>query len=70
MHMLRLFFSVFGKFQATPIGLEYELQHFESFSVDLFGHQYSWNEAKEDWGEKRSFWYMWTWPKAGYVRLE
>ena len=30
--MLRLFFSVFG---APPIGLEYELQRFESFSVDM-----------------------------------
>ena len=34
MHMLRLFFSIFGRCQAPPIGLEYELQHFQSFSVD------------------------------------
>ena len=45
--MLRLFF---GEFQVPPIGLEYELLHFESFSVDPFGRKYSWNEAKEHGG--------------------
>ena len=34
MRTLRLFFSVFGEFQAPPIDLEYELQRFQSFSVD------------------------------------
>ena len=52
MCMLRLFFSVFGEFQAPPRGLEYELQCFESFSVDLFGRKYSWNNAEEDGGKK------------------
>ena len=46
--MLRVFFFALGEFQAPPIGLEYELQHFESFSVDLCGRKYSWNNAKED----------------------
>ena len=31
---MRLSLSVFGEFQVPPIELEYELQHFESFSVD------------------------------------
>ena len=31
MRMLRVFFSVFGECQAPPIGLEYELQRFQSF---------------------------------------
>ena len=35
-------------------GLEYELQRVESFTMD----------AK---GEKRPFWYMWTWPLVSYV---
>ena len=39
MHMLRLFFSVFGEFQA-PYRLEYELQRVESFTMDLFGRSY------------------------------
>ena len=51
MLMLRLFFSVFGKFQAPPIGLEYELKCVESFTMDPFRRKYSWNDAKED-GEK------------------
>ena len=50
MHMLHLFFSIFGEFQAPPIGLEYELQRVES--LDLFGRKYFWNDASED-GEKR-----------------
>ena len=49
---LRLFFSVFGEFQVPPIGLEYALQCVESFSMDLFGRKYSWNDAKEDKGKK------------------
>ena len=52
MHMLHLFFSIFGEFQAPPIGLEYELQRVES--LDLFGRKYFWNDASED-GEKDSF---------------
>ena len=36
MHMLRLFFSVFGEFQAPPIALEYELQPLELFTIDPF----------------------------------
>ena len=34
MRMFRLFFYVFGDFQAPPIGLEYELQRVESFTMD------------------------------------
>ena len=52
MHMLRLFFSVFGEFQASPIGLEHELWCFESLTVDQFGRKYSWNDAEEDRGKK------------------
>ena len=52
MHSLSLFFSNFGEFQVPPIGLEYELQCFESFSVDPFGRKYSWNDAEEDRGKK------------------
>ena len=51
MHMLRLFFSVYGEFPAPSIGLEYELKHAESFTMDLFGRKYSWNDAKEDGGK-------------------
>ena len=52
MLMLNLFFSVFGEFQAPPIGLEYELQRVESFSVDLLGCKLTWKDAKEDRGKK------------------
>ena len=56
MRMLRLFFfSAFGELQAPPIGLEYELQRFESFSVDPFGRKYSRNDAEEDGGKKDCF---------------
>ena len=55
MHKLRLFFSVSGEFQAPPIGLEYELQRVESFSVDLCGCKYSWNDAEEDGGKTDRF---------------
>ena len=48
MHMLLLLFSVFGEFQAPPIGLEDELQCVESFSMDPFGRKYSWNHPKKD----------------------
>ena len=41
-----------SEFQAPPIGHEYELQRDELFTVDLFGHKYSWNDAKEDEGKK------------------
>ena len=37
MRMLRLLFPDFGKFQAPLIGVEYELQLFESYSVDPCG---------------------------------
>ena len=40
-HMLHRFSSVFGEFQAPPIGLEHKLQRFKSFPVDPFGHKYS-----------------------------
>ena len=60
MCMLCLFFSVFGEFQAPPIGLEYELQRVEWFSMDSFGRKYSWNNAKEDRGKKDCFG---TWPQ-------
>ena len=53
--MLCLFFSFFGEFQAPPRGLEYELQHFESFSVDPCGRKYSWNDAEKE-GEKKIIW--------------
>ena len=52
MSILRLFLSVFGEFQAPPIGLEYELKRVESFTVDPFGRQWSWNDAEEDEGKK------------------
>ena len=51
MHMIRLF-SAFGECQAPPRGLEYELQRFRMFSVDLCGRIYSQNDAEED-GEKK-----------------
>ena len=63
MRMLHLFFSVFGEFQAPFIGLEYELQCVESFTVDQFGRKYNWNDVEED-GKKRLFWYVWTWPRV------
>ena len=47
MHMLRFFSSVFGEFQAPPIGLEYE-QRVVSFTMDS---KYSWNDIKEDGGQ-------------------
>ena len=50
MHMLRLFFSIFGEFQAPPIGLEYKLQRVESVTMDSFGCKHSGNDAKEDGG--------------------
>ena len=51
MRMLRLR----GECQAPPIGLEYELQRFQSFSVDPSGRKYSWNDAEEDGGKKDHF---------------
>ena len=45
MHMLRLFFSVFGEFHAPPIGLEHELKHVELFTMDPFLRKYSWKDA-------------------------
>ena len=41
MRMLRLFFSIFAEFQATPIGPNYELQHVQLFSMGPFGRKYS-----------------------------
>ena len=49
---LLLLSTVFGEFKAPPIGLEYELQRVESFTMDPFGRKYSWNDAEEDGGEK------------------
>ena len=54
-HKLRLFVSIFGEFQAPPIGLGYELQRVESFTIDQFWCKYSWNDAEEDGGEKDRF---------------
>ena len=51
MRMLPVFFSVFGECQAPPTGLEYELQRFQSFSLDPCGRKYSSNDDEED-GEK------------------
>ena len=48
MRMLRVFFSAFGEFQAPPIGLEYKLQRFWSFSVDLYGRNYSWDAGEKE----------------------
>ena len=67
MRMLRLFCSIFGEFQAPPRGLECELQHFESFSVDPCGCKYSWNNTEEDREKKDHFGRcgqglsIWTW---------
>ena len=52
MRMRHLLISAFGEFQAPPIGLEYELQRFQSFSVDQYGCNYSWNDVKKDGGKK------------------
>ena len=52
MRMLCLFLSGFDEFQEPPIGLEYELQPVELFTMDPFERTYSWNDAKEDGGEK------------------
>ena len=53
MCMLHPFFSIFSECQAPPIGLEYELQRFRSFSLEPYGRKYSWNDAEEDGGKKR-----------------
>ena len=53
MHMLRL--SIFGEFQAPPIGQEYELKRVESLTMDPFGRKYSWNDAKEGKEKKDCF---------------
>ena len=47
MRILRLFFSVLGEFRAT-YRLEFELKLVESFTMDPFGHEYSWSDAKRD----------------------
>ena len=52
MHMLCLFFSVFGEFLAPPICLEYKLKRIEWLTMDPSGRKYSWNNAKEAGGEK------------------
>ena len=63
MRMFRVFFSVFGECQAPPIGLEYELQRFRSFSVDpcvcVFLKRWRGRRRKT-----RSFSPVWTRPKA------
>ena len=48
MRMLSHFFCVFGEFQAPPIGWNMIYMHVESFTMDLFGCKYSWNDAEED----------------------
>ena len=53
MCMLRLLFSSFGEIEVLPIGLEYELKPVELFTMDPC--KYSWNDAKEDGGEKDRF---------------
>ena len=53
MHMLRLFFSIFGEFQTPPMGVEYELKRVELFTMGPFGHKYSWNDAEGDMGKKK-----------------
>ena len=58
-HMLRLFFSVFGEFQAPPIGLEYDLLRFESCSVNPSGRKYSWNWKK--WANAHIWWHLARW---------
>ena len=68
-HMPRLFFSIFDELQAPPISLEYEPQRVESFTMDPFGCKYSWNDAEKN-GEKRSFWYVWTWPIYGLLDIQ
>ena len=61
---LRLFFSVFGEFEAPPIGLQYELQLVELLKMDQFRCRYSRNNAKEYGGEKDRFvCYVWKWPQ-------
>ena len=39
---------VYSDFQASSIGLEYELKLVESFTLDLFARKYSSNNAQED----------------------
>ena len=58
MHMLHLFFSIFNQIQ--HLDLEYELKHVESFTMDLFGCKYTWNDAAED-GGKLLFWFVCSW---------
>ena len=43
-HMLHLFLSVFGEFQAPP----YDLKCVESLTMDPCGRKYSWNDDKEE----------------------
>ena len=50
MHLLHLFFSIFGEFQAPPIAVEYDLQCIEPFTMDLSGRKYSWSDAEENGG--------------------
>ena len=42
LYMLRLFSVLLCFWWAPPIGLEYELQRVELFTMDPFGHKYSW----------------------------
>ena len=55
--MLRLFFSVFGQFQVPPIGLR--LRRFQRIRLDA--NIFETMPRKTE--EKRSFWYVWTWPE-------
>ena len=37
--------------------------------MNPFGRKYSINDAEEDGGKKRSFWYVWTWPECRTYNL-
>ena len=45
----------FGWISSATYRIEYELQRVESFTMNPFGHKYSWNDAKEAGGKKDCF---------------
>ena len=51
-------FSVFGEFQAPPIGLKSELQHVEFFTKFRLDADILETILRKT-GEKSLFWYMW-----------
>ena len=53
--MLCLIFSIFGEFQAPPIGWNMNYSMFSRLEWICFGRKYSWNDAKEDRGKKDYF---------------